>query len=110
MSPLPKHMTIGEAYGPAMEIKDQVAADEYFEALVQRSMKHFGLSREKAESVNRENLGYYAGYYGDETRLRVEHLFRCAHPLFGKAAKGAPTAAEALAMGQKFAEQVRKGE
>lgn len=34
--PMPKNMTIGEKYGPAMEITDPDDAKEYFEACVQQ--------------------------------------------------------------------------
>lgn len=92
-------ITIGEKYGPAMEITDQTAADAYFEKCVAHCMGH-GATREKAEEIERINLGYYAGYYNNETRARVERLFRCAHPAFGSIAQnGAPSAEEALAFG-----------
>ena len=97
---LPKDLTIGDAYGPAMEITEQAKATEYFQALVDRQMQHFGRNREAAEEVERINLGYYAGYYDHETRVRVESLFLCRHPIFGAAAEGTPTAAEALEAGR----------
>ena len=93
-------MTIGELYGPAMKITDQAEADKYFEMLVSRQEKEFGNSRAKAEEIERQNLGYYAGYYDAETRARVETLFRCRHPVFGSIAEnGSPTAAEAMNAG-----------
>ena len=75
-------MTSGEKYDPAMKITDQAAADEYFEACVEQTMRH-GYPRAEAERIERTNLAYYAGYYDDETRERVERLFRCVHPVFG---------------------------
>ncbi len=95
-----KHaITSGEKYGPAMEMTDQATADAYFEACVKHCMRH-GRSRAEAESIERQNLGYYAGYYSHETRERVERLFKCSHPIFGSiAANGSPTAKEALAAG-----------
>jgi hypothetical protein len=100
---LPELITIGEKYGPAMEIQDQVSADAYFERLVQHGMR-FHATREKAEEVERANLGYFAGYYSEDTRSRVERLFRCAHPIFGSIADhGAPTMEEALGKGQEMA-------
>lgn len=102
-------VTIGEKYGPAMEIADQAEADEYFERCVQHSMA-FGYDRERAEEVERANLGYFAGYYNPETRARVERLFRCSHPVFGSIAEnGAPTPEEALAKGVEMGRKV-KGE
>lgn len=77
-------ITIGEKYSPAMEIKTQEEADAYFEKCVQQQMSYGG-TREEAEKTEKANLGYYAGYYDTKTRLRVEKLFNCAHPIFGKA-------------------------
>jgi len=100
---LPKIITNGEKYKPAMEITEQAKADDYFEALVRHCMG-FGISREEAEDIERSNLGYFAGYYNAETRERIERLFKCAHPIFGAIAeKGQPTTEEALKMGKEIA-------
>ena len=99
-----KNITIGDKYKPAMEITDQAEADAYFEKCVQHTMS-FGKDRTEAEKIERQNLGYFAGYYGHETRERVEQLFRCAHPIFGNASDGAPTAEEAFEAGRKLAEE-----
>lgn len=95
-----KHMTIGEKYEPAMKIEDQAEADRYFEFLVGHTMgARPTTDRALAESIERQNLGYFAGYYDHATRERVEHLFNCAHPVFGSIAeKGLPSADEALSM------------
>lgn len=82
-----------------MAMTDQATADAYFEECVRHTMRH-GPSREEAESIERQNLGYFAGYYDQETRERVERLFKCAHPVFGAiTTNGAPTPREALAAG-----------
>lgn len=102
--PLPSRITIGDKYGPAMKIADQTEADAYFARCVEHTMQFVGGSREEAERIERINLGYYAGYYDEETRKRVEHLFRCAHPVLGKIEQvGAPTAEEALQAGGDLA-------
>jgi hypothetical protein len=93
--PFPEKMKYGDKYGPAMEITDQAEADAYFEKCVQHMMTYSDeyKTREAAEAVERTNLGYYAGYYGSDTRERVEKLFRCSHPVFGSIKEnGAPTA------------------
>jgi hypothetical protein len=93
---IPHTVTYGAKYGPAMEITDQAHADAYFEECVAHTMGH-GKTRAEAEEIERLNLGYYAGYYSNETRERIERLFRCAHPIFGSIAeKGAPTPEQAL--------------
>ena len=99
-------ISIGEKYGPAMEITEQADADAYFEECVRHSMEHFGKTRTEAEELERTNLGYYAGYYGSETRDRVERLYACSHPVFGKLAEhGEPTAEEAFDAGRRMANE-----
>lgn len=79
-------VSIGDKYGPAMEITDPEEAARYFDACVNHAMS-FGehSSRAAAERVERANLGYYAGYYSNDIRRRVEQVFSCAHPIFGTA-------------------------
>ena len=75
--------TIGEIYGPAMEIYEQDKANEYFESIVLEHMENWGKTRKEAEDIVRINLGYYAGYYNIETMERINRLFRTAHPILG---------------------------
>jgi len=96
------YITMGEKYGPAMKIETQEEANEYLERCVRHNM-NFGNTREEAESIEKSNLGYYAGYYDDETRRRVERLFKCAHPVFGSIEeKGPPTLREAFELGMRM--------
>ena len=78
-------ITNGEKYGPAMKITDIKKADAYFEELVQHNMKNTNNNRKEAEQIERSNLGYYSGYYDNETIERVQRLFSCRHPIFGSA-------------------------
>jgi len=106
-SDFPPNITIGEKYTPAMELTELADATAYFEKCVRHTIT-WGKSRQEAEEIERQNLGYFAGYYDDETRLRVERLFQCAHPIFGSIAEhGAPTQEEAFNMGVALGE--RKG-
>jgi hypothetical protein len=68
-----------------MYITDPDLAAHYFEECVQHNMAHSVNNRGLAEEIERSNLGYWAGYYSRETRLRVEELFGCQHPILGKA-------------------------
>lgn len=105
-------ITLGEKYGPAMEITEPAEAQAYFELCVEHCMS-YDRTRQEAESIERENLAYYAGYYDDETRRRVEQLFSCAHPVFGKIADanllhhGPITPEAAFEMGQRMAEKMK---
>ena len=97
---LPDKISFEELLGPAMKITDQAEADEYFDAMVARDIR-LGYSREQAEAMEKENIGYYAGYYDNKTRERVERLFNTKHPFFGAiAVKGAPTAEDAFRIGR----------
>ena len=99
----PENITIGDKYKPAMEITNQARADEYFEICVQHTIS-FGRSRIEAETIERSNLGYFAGYYDNATRLRVERLFKCAHPVLGSITEnGTPTPEEAFDAGKVLA-------
>lgn len=67
MIPLPDHISIGDTYGPAMEIADQADVDAYFAACVEHAMRG-GESRAQAERIERFMLRDYAGYYGPEVQ------------------------------------------
>lgn len=102
MTEIVRMATFGEKYNPAMKITGQDKADAYFEDCVQHTMS-FEKTREEAIEIEKANFGYWAGYYDHETRLRVEQLFRCAHPIFGPAKDGTPTPEEAFEAGRKLA-------
>lgn len=93
----------------AMQVQTQAQADEIFRALVVLIMQDIGESEEEATRSARHDLGYFAGYYDDETRERVERLFQCEHPFFGSIAKnGPPTPKEAFEAGIAYGEWVRR--
>jgi hypothetical protein len=78
-------MNILERYGPAMEIRDKAQSEAYFELLVRTSMAaNASLSRKDAEQMERDNLGYFAGYYDQATGDRVFELFGAEHPIYGR--------------------------
>jgi len=84
----------------AIAVEDQDAADRMFEQLVQECIvENANMRRDEAIETIKENLGYFAGYYSDDVRARVEKLYRCAHPVFGPiATTKPPTEAEAMAL------------
>jgi len=77
-------MTFEERYGPAMRITDKEKAKAFFEELVQWHMERWGHDREHAEKTEARNLGYWSGYYGQETRKRFYEVFGLTHPIFGR--------------------------
>lgn len=107
-----KELTYGDILGPAMKITDKADAKQYLEAYITHIQKHLDIEPNKvcqtAEAIAKANLGYYAGYYDDQTRVRVEKLFECSHPVFGSIAqKGAPTPEEAFNAGLKVGKQAK---
>ncbi len=99
----PKGSTMGELYKPAMEITDQEEADSYLEDLIEFGMS-YGQTREEAMSMQKGNLGYFAGYYDNETMSRINRLFRTTHPIFGDTS---PTAEEAFEMGVEMGRKAK---
>lgn len=81
-------LTYRECLQPAMSIREEADADQYFAAYVafiQRSLdKEPRKDNMTAAQIARINLGYYAGYFDTETRERIYRLFACTHPVFGK--------------------------
>jgi hypothetical protein len=94
-----KDYTIGELYTPAMTIETQEEADEYFNALVEHNISRYGTDPIKAINIEKSNLGYFAGYYDNETMERVQKLFSCQHPVFGSVI---PTNKQAFEAGNNF--------
>jgi len=75
-------------YDIAVKATTQEEADRCFETLVKQCMtlrKERGesCSRKVCEKIQRENIGYYSGYFDLETQKRVEILYKAVHPLFG---------------------------
>ena len=75
-------LTFGDVLEPAMTITDPEDAKQYFDAYV-AWLETRSVIRKNAENIARYNLGYYAGYYDQETQKRVERLFNAKHPIFG---------------------------
>lgn len=103
-------LTYAECIEPAMKIKSKKDATQYLNSYalyIQKSLTN----GESAIDIAKQNLGYYAGYYGNDVRKRVEKLFDCSHPIFGKIKEnGSPTAIEAFECGKnkKTLSEIRK--
>ena len=106
-------LTIGETLSPAMDITDPLDAQQYLTDYVTHIRKHLDEEPRDndmtAEDIAKSNLGYFAGYYNDETRARVEELFTCSHPIFGTIKdNGSPTPEQAFKMGEDIAKNNQK--
>jgi hypothetical protein len=99
-------MTFEEAYFPAMTIETQEEADRYLEKLVFAIMvSRPELTDDEARELARSNLGYSAAYFDHATRLRVERLFRCEHPILGKAGVSPLPPEECFRIGMEWAKE-----
>ena len=87
-------------YEPAMRITEPKEAMRFLEELCVVLASEYGLSPENALATARSNLGYYAGYFPHEVRVRVERLFDAPHPLLGTALNGPISMEAAFAIGQ----------
>jgi hypothetical protein len=103
--PMPK----ARSYERVIEITDPDAARACFAELVyEYCQEHPAVTVDEAQTAVRVGIGYFAGYFDNATRERVERLFECEHPYFGSIAKnGPPTASEALEIGIAFGRLVR---
>lgn len=114
-----KRLTYGEVLKPAMEITDPEDAKQYFNTYVEfvlcelkndktkyrqsEAIDIDAMLRKEAEDICKSNLGYFAGYYDNETRKRVEELFLCEHPVFGSYKENSvPTPEEAFNAGMNY--------
>jgi hypothetical protein len=106
----PNEPTLGQLYKPALEITTQERADRYLEVLVDHLQKLSAepLSRAEALTSVRMSLAYYAGYYDQEVRERVERLYRCHHPILGPVGS-TPDPSAILEIGRRIGERVRQG-
>lgn len=79
-------LTYGEALDPAMGITDQEDADKYLKdyvSYIEKQLEKEPREDLTAKEIAKINIGYYAGYYDGETRMRTERLFKTHHPIFG---------------------------
>ena len=101
-------LTFRETLEPTISITEQANADQYLKDYIAYIRKWLDKEPRQdnmtAEQIAKANLGYYAGYFDRETRIRVEKLFHCEHPFFGKATEHEVSPKEAFEIGKRLAE------
>lgn len=110
-----KLLSFSECFAPAMEVTDSKDAKQYLEKYIEYLECRYStnadlkkISREEIEEHAKSNIAYYAGYYSHETRLRVEKLFDCVHPLLGPASDGIVSAEQAFNAGVEYSRKKLK--
>jgi hypothetical protein len=99
-----KDATIAAIYGLAVDLamqKDKTEAHEWFEAIVARIIEDTLYSESEATDIAQRNIGYWAGYYGEEERRAVADVYGAMHPIFGNDFN--PSAAKAFEAGKRVA-------
>ena len=94
-----KRQTWGALLGPTAKVETENEASEYFAAMLKSHMISFNEGEDEAASKCRSNIGYFSGYFDQETMCKVQRLFRAAHPVFGTAI---PKAQEAFDEGKEL--------
>jgi len=96
-------MTYRQQFDGANACKTREEADAWMRAEIARYLYEFGVPAKEAKQVILGNIGYMAGYFGNETRDRIYRLFGAEHPIFGTKH---PTPEEAFQAGIDFARKV----
>lgn len=76
-------MTFGEVFESAMKCDTLDQANSWMQHEVQRHVTEYNQTPEEAENIIKSNLGYFAGYYDEATREKIERLFSAQRPIFG---------------------------
>lgn len=85
----------GEIFALARSMKDPkertIFIQEYCAVIVAAHAKDGKtITRNEALDVLRSNLGYMAGYYGNDVRKEIEEMYGAEHPVFGSIVKDGP--------------------
>ena len=108
MKTFPKNVTLGELYDPAMKVKTQEEANECLKSIVYHTMIISTpkiKTRQETIDMVKQNIGYWAGYFDEETQDRVYKLYKTQHPVFGLIR---PTAEQAFQKGIEFGEKLKR--
>lgn len=97
-------VSFAECLDPVIKIKTRAEAQQYLKDYADYIEWQNGNNPEEmtksAEEIAKSNIGYWTGYYNYEDRARVEDLFDCEHPIFGKFSEmGIPSADEVFQCG-----------
>jgi hypothetical protein len=93
----------------AMKVQTVEEADAFIEqVMVENNVS--AKDRPEKEQILRSNAAYFAGYYDQETRERIERVFKAAHPIFGStAANGRVDPSVAFRLGEAAGKAMKDG-
>ena len=107
----PNKLTIQDICEPACNCHSSDEAKEYLTEYIKYVEKCLveepRTDGKTAESICKDNIAYYAGYFDLGVRLRVEKLFGAVHPIFGSATN--PVGPDKALMLGKMMAEIHKG-
>ena len=92
-------------YDDLLKVATQDEADVCLKKIIQIIVSKDGKSPREAKKLAKANIGYWAGYYDEETARRIWKLFRTEHPIFHKRW---PKPEEAFRLGVKWGQKHAK--
>lgn len=80
-----EYETIGEVFDLALKLakENPDEAQEWFVEYGGYIAHENNCDLEKATNIAKSNLGYFAGYYDQETCDIIYKTYQCSHPIFG---------------------------
>ncbi len=74
-------LTYGECLDSIAKITNKKEAKQYLNDYVDWLCKFHNLNEKKARQTALHNIGYYAGYFSQETMKKIYELFETHHPI-----------------------------
>ena len=80
-----EYKTFGELFNLALKLakENPVEANEWLVEYIGYIAHENTCDFEKASRIAKSNLGYFAGYYDQETCDIIYKTYQCSHPIFG---------------------------
>lgn len=85
------------------DLKTYAEIIDYALALKGEAQREFVEAYAKTSPYALQNVGYFSGYYDSKTGLRIQRVFKTAHPIFGRRI---PSPDEAFEAGKKLAREL----
>ncbi len=79
--------TFGEVFDSANACTTKEEAQAWLKKEIERHSVEYKYTPEESEKIIKANLGYFAGYYDEATRVKIETLFGAQHPIFGSVSR-----------------------
>lgn len=103
-----REATFEDLLRPAMDIAqrgDHEEAAEYVNLYVDYLILDWDRTPDEAQEIVLNNVGYFAGYFGQETRRAVREVFGASHPIIGD--REDMTAEELFDAGFQYAQGIK---